>query len=314
MRAFISWSGDLSRQLGEAFRNWLPSALQYVKPYFTPSDIDKGAKWASEISKELSASTVCVIILTRDNLASSWIMFEAGAISTALDNTRVCPIIFDLEPTDLQGPLAQFQITKFIKKDIQQLFETINSLAEGNKLDDAVAKGVFEKWWPDLENAFNQILEGHTASPTAKKIRSDRELIEEVLLLLRSEKERQTSRSPAPYEGSPTDHFMQIIKLIIDEDGMLNLSELHPKLLELEKALLERAAATPSRAKILDQIEVWIKKTKPASRRPRVKAQSDNDDDIPFLTQPKFKFALAPLHLTGVPHGLSHRQSGRAQY
>jgi hypothetical protein len=65
MRIFISWSGELSRQLGEVVRNWLPSALQHVKPYFTPDDIDKGAKWASEISKELSASSVCIIILNR---------------------------------------------------------------------------------------------------------------------------------------------------------------------------------------------------------------------------------------------------------
>lgn len=289
MRVFISWSGDLSRQLGEAFRNWLPSALQYVKPYFTPSDIDKGAKWASEISKELATSTVCVIILTRDNLASSWIMFEAGAISTALDNTRVCPIIFDLEPTDLQGPLAQFQVTKFVKRDIQQLFETINSLAAENKLDDAVAKGVFEKWWPDLENAFNQILKGHTASPTAGLIRPDRELIEEILLLLRSEKERQPPRAPAPYEGSPTDFFMQIVKLVVDEDGMLHLDQLHQKLLQLRQSVFERSSPTPGRANLLEQLEELIGRTKPTRpRRQRsfMKNQSptakDDDDDVPF--------------------------------
>ncbi len=52
-KVFISWSGDLSRKLGEALRNWLPAALQYVKPYFSPDDIEKGAKWNSEIAKEL---------------------------------------------------------------------------------------------------------------------------------------------------------------------------------------------------------------------------------------------------------------------
>ncbi|HNR12540.1 MAG TPA: hypothetical protein PKM59_04405, partial [Thermodesulfobacteriota bacterium] len=52
-KVFISWSGDLSRKLGEALRNWLPATLQYVKPYFSPDDIEKGAKWNSEIAKEL---------------------------------------------------------------------------------------------------------------------------------------------------------------------------------------------------------------------------------------------------------------------
>lgn len=165
MKVFISWSGELSHKLGEAVRNWLPSALQYVKPYFTPDDIDKGAKWASEISKELSTSSVCIIILTRSNLTSSWIMFEAGAISSTLENARVCPIIFDLDPTDLQGPLAQFQVTRFQKDDIRRLFYTINSLAGEQRLDDTVAAAVFEKWWPDLETALKRIVDGHVATP-----------------------------------------------------------------------------------------------------------------------------------------------------
>jgi hypothetical protein len=56
MRVFISWSGDLSRRLAEAIRNWLPNTLQYVKPYFTPDDIEKGKKWDNEISKALGES------------------------------------------------------------------------------------------------------------------------------------------------------------------------------------------------------------------------------------------------------------------
>ena len=117
MRVFISWSGDLSKALAEAIRNWLPSALQYVKPYFSPSDIEKGSKWATEIFKELSASTTCIIVLTRENLASNWVMFEAGAISCTIDRARVCPLIFDLEETDLQGPLAQFQAKPCIQPE-----------------------------------------------------------------------------------------------------------------------------------------------------------------------------------------------------
>jgi hypothetical protein len=103
MHVFISWSGDLSRQLAQAMRNWLPGTLQYVKPYFTPTDTEKGTKWDAEISKELERSQVCIIALTRESLNSQWIMFEAGAISRS--KSRVCAILFDLETTDVQGPL-----------------------------------------------------------------------------------------------------------------------------------------------------------------------------------------------------------------
>ena len=57
-KVFISWSGDLSNKLADAVSEWLPNVLQSVKPYFTPSDIEKGAKWASGISRELENSDV----------------------------------------------------------------------------------------------------------------------------------------------------------------------------------------------------------------------------------------------------------------
>ena len=41
---FISWSGDRSKEIAEALRKWIPSVLQFAKPYYTPSDIEKGAK------------------------------------------------------------------------------------------------------------------------------------------------------------------------------------------------------------------------------------------------------------------------------
>jgi hypothetical protein len=53
MNVFISWSGEVSRQLAEAVRDWLPNVLQSAKPYFTPADIEKGARWETDIAKAL---------------------------------------------------------------------------------------------------------------------------------------------------------------------------------------------------------------------------------------------------------------------
>jgi len=72
MKVFISWSGALSRKLAEALRNWLPAVLQSVEPYFTPDDIEKGARWEAEIAGELEASEVGVFCLTRESLSSLW--------------------------------------------------------------------------------------------------------------------------------------------------------------------------------------------------------------------------------------------------
>lgn len=110
MKVFISWSGKYSQELGEAFRNWLPSVLQSVRPYFTPNDIEKGARWGTDIASELQESKIGLFCLTRDNLQSPWIMFEAGAISKVVGEASVCPILFELDPTDISGPLNQFQL------------------------------------------------------------------------------------------------------------------------------------------------------------------------------------------------------------
>jgi hypothetical protein len=43
INVFISWSGDQSKAIAEELRNWIPSVLQFARPYFTPNDIEKGA-------------------------------------------------------------------------------------------------------------------------------------------------------------------------------------------------------------------------------------------------------------------------------
>jgi hypothetical protein len=143
-KVFLSWSGDLSKKLGEALRNWLPSTLQSVKPYFTPEDIEKGAKWSSEISQELESSNIGIICLTRDNTEKPWILFEAGALSKSIEKSHVCTLLFDIEPTDVKGPLTSFQATKFLRDDFKKLVTTINSAAGETRLDGSVLDSVFE--------------------------------------------------------------------------------------------------------------------------------------------------------------------------
>lgn len=183
-KVFISWSGDLSRKLGETLRDWLPSALQYVKPYFTPEDIEKGAKWGSEIAKELESSNIGIICLTRDNTEKPWILFEAGALSKSIEKGRVCTLLFDLEPADVKGPLTNFQGTRFVQDDFKRLVTTINSAAGDARLDATVLEGVFEMWWPQLEKKVSHILGTHDKSSKKEK-RSDRDILEELLELTR---------------------------------------------------------------------------------------------------------------------------------
>ena len=184
MKVFISWSGPLSKELGEAIRDWLPGVLQVVSPYFTPADIEKGTRWSTDISKELEESKIGILCVTRDNLHSDWILFEAGALSKSLQKSHVCPVLFNITNSDLAGPLKQFQTTEFEKKDFLKLLTVINGSLGDHKLPSKTLETVFEKWWPDLEEKVIEILSG--VDGPSEPVRSDRELLEEIVNLTRA--------------------------------------------------------------------------------------------------------------------------------
>jgi TIR domain len=178
MKVFISWSGDYSRQLAEVIHWWLPHVLQFAKPYFTPTDIDKGKRWNNEISKELGESKIGIITMTEENLTSPWIMFEAGAISKVVEEGLVCPIVFGINKTDLVGPLASFQAIAFDRTEVRQLLTTINNAAKEAGLKERSLDEAFEMWWPKLVEKVEAI---SSTQPPTEPHRSERDLLEEAV-------------------------------------------------------------------------------------------------------------------------------------
>jgi hypothetical protein len=125
MKIFLSWSGDRSRAVATALRDWLPSVIQAVRPWISSTDIDKGSRWASEIASQLQESSIGIICVTPENRESSWLLFESGALSKSI-GTYVCTYLLDLTPSDLPWPLAMFQTTEARKEETQKLLHTIN--------------------------------------------------------------------------------------------------------------------------------------------------------------------------------------------
>jgi hypothetical protein len=207
MKVFISWSGDLSKQLGESLRNWLPGVLQSVCPYFTPSDIEKGARWNSDIAKELEQAQIGILCVTKENVESPWLAFEAGALSKQLDKARVCPILFGLENKDIRGPLSQFQTTAFDKEEMGHLVTVINSHLDERKLAPDILDGVFEKWWPDLEAEVNDAFTRQSACAD-NPIRSERDILEEVLETTRLIA-KHNGEAKTPFNGKAIMHLLR---------------------------------------------------------------------------------------------------------
>jgi hypothetical protein len=201
MKVFISWSGELSKKLGEAIRDWLPGVLQTVSPYFTPSDIEKGARWSQDIAKELSESQVGILCVTKENLHSDWLLFEAGALSKSLQKSHVCPVLFGIKNNDLAGPLKQFQTTEFEKNEVQKLIAVMNGQLGDHKLPSKTLDMVFDKWWPDLEERITTIMKEENGGEDTTPVRSEREVIEEILEVSRLTLNRVGRTSSLPSEA-----------------------------------------------------------------------------------------------------------------
>lgn len=193
MNIFISWSGDTSMKIASELKNFIPRILQSAKPYYTPSDIEKGTRWETEINQKLQECLVGLICLTPDNTEKPWIMFEAGALSNRLDKSKVCSILFDLKKADVTGPLSRFQMTDFNSSDFYKLAQSINSSMGEMQIADNVLKESFDVFYPIFEDKIQKILQ-EKKPDAVKPQRSERDILEEVLELVRKQNLNQTDK------------------------------------------------------------------------------------------------------------------------
>jgi TIR domain len=183
---FISWSGATSRAVAEALYEWLPSVIQAVDPWMSSEDIPKGAEWQGELLERLQKTKIGIVCLTPDNLGSPWLLFEAGALSKALGQNRVCPYLFGLEPGDVERPLGIFQSTKADKTDTIKLLVGINAALGEAGLSKEHLQQSFEMWWPKLDEELKAIMSAAGKAAVSVR-RPEREMIEEILEIVRDQ-------------------------------------------------------------------------------------------------------------------------------
>ncbi|OFA03714.1 TIR domain-containing protein [Duganella sp. HH101] len=286
MQIFISWSGEKSKQIGEAFRHWLPEVIQSVRPYFTPDDVAKGQRWAADIAESLHSSQFGLFCLTAENLTAPWLLFEAGAVSKDSRNGKVCPLLFGVDPAQLAGPLLQFQATPYSRDEVFKFMKAVNT-DTNIPLDEIQLSRAFNRCWSELDEKIQAIL-ATEVTDQSPPLRSMQDMVEETLSIVRA-----ISQNPA---SSSTDdginHWLVLLQLTIDyAKDTLKIAEQAEQLAMLEqlriasdhvktvanlivpkiKSSKNLPKYSGEVAKILGQIET------------RVKQLSDTlEDDIPF--------------------------------
>jgi hypothetical protein len=198
VKVFLSWSGDLSHRTALIFRDWLPSVIQSIVPYVSSEDIDKGARWSTDIAKELDNSTYGILCVTKENVHAPWLTFEAGALSKTMEKASVSPFLFDIKRSEVSGPILQFQSTIFEKEDIKKLVSSLNRACGTENLTEERLDKAFSVWYPTLENQLNDLLGSKSlvpaADPEIETIDSTSEILEEILDLTRNN--QKLLRSP----------------------------------------------------------------------------------------------------------------------
>ena len=159
MKIFFSWSGKLSHDFAVILSNWLATVMPTLDTFLSSSDILPGSRWSNKVADELEDCSVGIICITQENIRSPWINFEAGALSKHIEESKVIPILVDLQNDDLiKSPLSQFQTLSADENDLFKLLETIFLIT--NIKNDRINE-IFEKWYPDLKEMISNLNIGY---------------------------------------------------------------------------------------------------------------------------------------------------------
>jgi len=241
MKVFLSWSGDASHKVALILRDWLPSVIQSIEPYVSSEDIDKGARWSTDIASELADSSYGILCVTKDNLHAPWLTFEAGALSKTMDKSFVSPFLFNIKRAEVNGPILQFQSTVFEKEDVKKLLVSLNKAGSEEQLTTERLDNALDVWYPNLEQKLNELLEALPApedsSKPSKVKEYSNEILEEILDLSRVN--QKLLRSPETNVQEEISTIRMMLKEVISRSEFQKDSRMknrkrkvHPKMLD----------------------------------------------------------------------------------
>lgn len=229
MKVFISWSGHQSHKVATVLRDWLPSVIQSIIPYVSSEDIDKGARWTTDIAGELNQSSFGILCVTKENLSAPWLNFEAGALGKSVDKSRVCPFLFRVKRSEVEGPILQFQSTIFEQDDVLKLVKSLNQSCAEHGIPETRLEKAFEVWWPALKKELDGVADEAPSAdsdkkPAAHTIATISKILEEVLELSRNNQKLLRS----PEELLPAPYLEKIVTRPLMREGMEFLPTDHP--------------------------------------------------------------------------------------
>jgi hypothetical protein len=181
VKVFISQSRDRSRAVAFELQQFVRLLVPGTEPWVSNTGIEKGSRWSPELAENLDDAGAGIICLDADNLDDRWILFEAGTLARKPQD-KVWTFLLDIDYSQVQQPLSQFQHTKAERSDVLLMIQSIsNTAAKAGtpQRTDADVRVVFDALWPQVEARLAQIKATPAANP--KPIRTTDEMLTEVL-------------------------------------------------------------------------------------------------------------------------------------
>jgi TIR domain len=165
MRLFISWSGGRSYRLAMVFKKWLERHYKHHGiSAFVSSDISKGSLWLPEVNAELQRADAGLVCLTAKSLDSDWVLFEAGALSTAValnkGEARIFTYLLGVDPAALPGPLSVYQSTVATMEDTLRLINSLLGYLDVGQMGVEAFAPAWNDLWPKLQRIGNESVTG----------------------------------------------------------------------------------------------------------------------------------------------------------
>jgi hypothetical protein len=166
-----------------ALREWLPLMFRGVESFVSSEDIEKGARWSSELDKELDGTDFGLLCITPENLEAPWIMYEAGALAKSLEHGSAATLLLGLTKAQLKYPLARFQATDLDPDDFFRLVRTINGRFGVERHKEPDLQTLFDALWPKLHAKLDAAKQTDVDAPDPQ--RSERDMLEELMATVR---------------------------------------------------------------------------------------------------------------------------------
>lgn len=191
MKVFICWSESRSLNLAKELKILLRRIIQALDPWISEVDIQAGERWNHALAAELESAQFGLVCLTPENVKSEWLHFEAGALAKSVEDGRLVPILFGLQPAELGPPLSQFQLILPSRESFEKLFMTLYKALESPQISPDEIKESLNTHWAAFQDEIQEIMSTQDKNP--EPVRDEREILEEVLTLVRGIEKRESS-------------------------------------------------------------------------------------------------------------------------